>query len=500
MLENPEILQIIFDSHGLIVQANKPFERLIGKSSGKVKSKYVWDLIYEQSEIKELKKIINKPNSINSSKKYKLTFYANNKKTVDINGFFQPLPKDEQFVKYIIFSGMIISDESNPSLKKRLNQIKKLEAVGLMAGGIAHDFNNVLTGIIGLTELSLRQLEVNHPITKYLRMILEKSDSAGNLVRKLMFFSKNTVNKFTKTDLNSLIKSTINFVHRYIGEDINFDLQLSPDLYTIYADHTAMEQIITNLIINSRDAMPDGGLITINTSNISQNEIPSGYDFIQNSDYYVRLTFKDSGIGMDGDIQQNIFKPFFTTKESERGTGLGLATVNDIVKEHKGFIKCNSALGEGTIFEFFFPASKEKFKPELESELNIPKEGNETLLVVEDDDHLLNSFKKTLENFGYKVLIAQNGRDALELFTRKANEINMIITDIVLPEMGGMDLYLLINKEYPDLHFLLMSGYSDKIESGINYIQKPFHSNELVNKIREILDNHSETGKKEAIN
>ncbi len=385
---------------------------------------------------------------------------------------------------------VIAQNTDNHILREKLKRIDKLEAVGLMTGGIAHDFNNVLTGIIGLTELSMRELKEDHIVNMYLKTILQKSDSASGLVRKLMFFSKDSSQKNTSTDINALLKGTVNFIHRYIGEDIIFDINPEKDIDYIFADHTAIEQIVTNLILNARDAMPVGGSITIKTRNMRPSNIKSidRNKFKEKS--YVLLSIADSGIGMDEEIQNKMYEPFFSTKESEQGTGLGLATVNEIVKEHQGFIECTSTIGEGTTFDIYFPSSSKSAENSIkyESNSNDSLRGTETLLVVEDDLDLLHNFKTTLGNFGYTVLIAKNGIEALKVFSENIDSINMVVADVILPEMGGMDIYLLFKKEHPNLPFLLISGYTEKIEPGINYLPKPFNSRELAGKIRSILD------------
>jgi len=379
-------------------------------------------------------------------------------------------------------------------LHDKLKHLKKLETIGLLAGGIAHDFNNVLAGIIGFTELSLRKLEKDHPVSEYLKTILKKSENAAELVRKLMYFSKDSIQNLKTLDLNSLIKSTISFINKYIGEDIEFCLQLDPKLRNIHADYSALEQIITNLVINARDAMPDGGIITINTRNVHSTELPVYENTNPEWNEFIKLSIIDTGVGMDQEVKDKIFDPFFTTKEMERGTGLGLTTVKEIIKEHHGVINCDSVIGEGTNFEIFLPACLEKVQTAKSKKLkNIPG-GNETILIVEDDEDLLYGFKISLENYGYTVFSAVNGKEALDVFSQNKNQIKLIVADIVLPEIGGIDLYLLLKKEHPSLGFLLISGYQGDAMQGIrginteNYLQKPFHITELAYKIRKMLD------------
>ncbi len=380
----------------------------------------------------------------------------------------------------------LITDISErKKLESRIRRIEKLEAIGQLAGGIAHDFNNVLAGIIGLSELSLRKMEEKHPARENLKLIINKAESAADLVRKLLMFSRQQKITPRPINLNQVVLSNQKLLQRYLGEDIHLIIRLSDDLNLIHGDPSAMDQIITNLCINARDAMPDGGELTIQTRNVrfddSTNDLPAGN--------YVQLIISDTGIGMSEEVQKHIFEPFFTTKELGQGTGLGLATVYGLVKQHDGSIQFNSQLGEGTIFRIYFPAIEEKSTArDTDKEGQMVRGGSETLLLVDDQIDILTTSKETLESYGYKVLIAGNGIQALEILEKYKDIIDLVISDVVMPDMDGIELRMFCKRIKPSLKFLLMSAFSPKLEGEKDYILKPFVGHQLARKVREILD------------
>ncbi len=384
------------------------------------------------------------------------------------------------------FMALITDISERKQLESRLRRVEKLEAIGQLAGGIAHDFNNVLAGIIGLSELALRKIDEQHPARENIKLIINKSESAANLVSKLLMFSRQQKISKHLLNLNQVVLSNKKLLQRYLGEDIHLIIRLADDLHLIRADASAMDQIITNLCINARDAMPDGGELTIETHNVTlqgqEKDIPPGE--------YVQFVVADSGIGMSHDVQQHIFEPFFTTKELGQGTGLGLATVYGLVQQHDGYIQFDSQLGEGTTFRLFFPAV---IQHEENGNTRYPGEkpvrgGHETILLVDDQIDILTTSKETLESYGYKVLIAGNGIQALEIVEKYHEIIDLVISDVVMPDMDGIELRMLCHQIKPSLKFLLMSAFSPKLDNESEYILKPFLGQQLARKVREILD------------
>lgn len=374
-------------------------------------------------------------------------------------------------------------------LENKLSQVEKLEAVGQLAGGIAHDFNNVLAGISGLAELSLRKMSPEHPATAAIKTIHQKANNSANMVKQLVAFSRKQSLNIRDTNINKTIKNNQKLLERYLGEDITFHIKLERNLGIIKADQTALDQIITNLCINARDAMPDGGklIITTHKQHIEQEYITSSGCI--NPGDYVRVSICDTGIGISGEIQKHIFEPFYTTKDIGYGTGLGLSIVYGLVKQHNAFIECRSAIGEGTCFEIFFPwIGDQKITEKKLPDLGLLT-GSETILIVEDEADLILFLKESLEYFGYKTILAHNGKKALELYEIRQNDIDIIVSDVVMPEMGGVELKLVVEKMKPEQNILLISAYTNRIEPGVPFLQKPFHAKELAWTVRQILDN-----------
>ncbi len=394
------------------------------------------------------------------------------------------------------FYTAIIRDISHrKTLEKQFRQAQKMEAVGQLAGGIAHDFNNILTGIIGFAELAVENIEADTPEKSYIESIIRKSDHAATLVRQILAFSRKQMLDIRQVDLNQSIVSISNFIERVIGEHIEFSTNLDGDLSYISADSTAVEQILTNLCVNSRDAMPDGGQLKIETTNIvikdSDDKTLSG---IIPGKYSV-ISVSDNGHGMETDTIQHIFEPFFTTKEIGQGSGLGLAMVYGLVKQHDAFITCQSEIDKGTTFKIYFPS----IEPSLENNNSVVidqvKGGNETILMVEDEIDLIIVSKSILEQYGYTVLTAGNGLDGFKVFKENQDQIKLVITDIVMPKEGGIELYQRIKAERSDIKFLFITGYAsglaDKemiIGNRNSVLTKPYRKSDLAGRVRQVLD------------
>lgn len=397
--------------------------------------------------------------------------------------------------RLIAIEGFIIDISERKQLEEQLVQAQKMEAVGHLAGGIAHDFNNLLTIIRGYSELSMAMTDQEMPVYKKIYEINKAVDRAEALTQQLLAFSRKQVLKPVPVSLNNQIKETEKMLRRLIGEHIQLHLQLEAGPDTIKADPGKIEQIILNLSINARDAMAKGGKLTIATSNIILDDDFSGFRPELKSGRYVMLTISDSGTGMDEETKEHIFDPFFTTKGSGKGTGLGLATVYGIVKQSRGHITVTSQPGAGTTFMIYFPVIRDeiiisKDAGRLKSDLK----GNETILLVEDKKEVRQVILESLESFGYHILQAEDGKQAIEVFRKEKDKISLLLTDVIMPGMNGRDLALKLLASMPSLKVIYMSGYTDdtlgedgNLEPGMHFIQKPFTTLLLARKIREVL-------------
>jgi PAS domain S-box-containing protein len=379
--------------------------------------------------------------------------------------------------------------------EEQLRQSQKMEAVGQLAGGIAHDFNNLLTAITGYSELALRKLQAGDPLRGNIEEIKRAGFRAAGLTRQLLAFSRKQVLQPEVLALNAIISELEKMLVRLIGEDIELRTSLAPDLGSIKADPSQLEQIIVNLVVNARDAMPNGGRLTIETRNVYIDEHYARDHVAVAPGTYVLLGVTDTGIGMDEETKNRIFEPFFTTKEVGKGTGLGLSTAYGIVKQSNGNIWVYSEPGHGTTFKVYFPQIGEtapEYKRLTTEEASL--QGTETILLIEDDDTLRKLAVEVLRLFGYRVLEAGNGGAALLICERHPEAIDLLLTDVIMPEMGGHEAATRLGKIRPEMKVLYMSGYTDSaivhhgvLDEGANFIQKPFSPDDLGRKLREVL-------------
>ena len=385
------------------------------------------------------------------------------------------------------------------ALEDRLRQSQKLEGIGRLAGGIAHDFNNLLTVIIGYTEMVLEQIGPDKPISKDLDEIRSASDRAVALTRQLLAFSRKQTLNVATMDMNGIIVSMRNMLERLISEDIAIRSELAEHLPTILADRVQLEQVVMNLVMNARDAMPRGGVITISTAAVDASAVRSAtHEPVAPGDY-VSLVISDTGHGMDAATQARIFEPFFTTKGAGEGTGLGLATVYGVVQQLEGHIAVSSDRGLGTTFSLYFPVCAEAVKPagdQTRRKSSAPLAAErEVILVVEDQRGVRQLASRILTRHGYTVLEAADAMEAIKLAENPGQILDLVVSDVVMPTMGGPELVARLRTVRPSAKVLYMSGYTgDDLsrrlgeESSVLVLEKPFSASALLRAVRDVLD------------
>jgi len=389
-------------------------------------------------------------------------------------------------------------ERENTVLEEQLRQSQKMEAIGHLAGVIAHDFNNLLTVIKGYSEISLAGIEGSNPLNENLTEIKRASERAVDLTRQLLAFSRRQVLEMRVLDLNAILKGVEKMLRRIIGEDIELVMFMNKDLGKIKTDPGQIEQVILNLAVNARDAMPSGGKLTLETANVELTRDYVRTHLNLTPGAYVMLSVTDTGVGMPPEVRERIFEPFFTTKEKGKGTGLGLSTVYGIVKQSEGYIWVDSEPVRGTTFKIYFPVAEEELEKELQERVGnaeIPK-GEETILIVEDDEAVRKMAALALGKKGYSVLVSRQAGEALNVCRERKEPIQLILTDVVMPQMSGPQLVESLRQVRQGFKVLYMSGYTDDaidhhgvLEKGVNFIQKPFSIEGLAKKVREVLDN-----------
>lgn len=386
-------------------------------------------------------------------------------------------------------------------LEEQFRQSQKMEAIGQLAGGVAHDFNNLLTAINGYTSLALQRLGEDNSIRPYLEEVKKAGDRAANLTRQLLAFGRKQILQPIPLDLNGTVSDMNKMLRRLIGEDINLSAKLATDLKPIKADPGQIEQVLMNLVVNARDAMPQGGRLTIETANVELGrEYARGHVGVQPGNY-VMLAVSDTGIGMSEETRARIFEPFFTTKEKGKGTGLGLSTVYGIVQQSGGSIWVYSEPNQGTSFKVYLPRLEAPMKADTEKPaVEIGPRGSETVLLVEDEEVVRGLATHILEDAGYKVLAARGGAEAIQFCTQPAEQIDLLLTDVVMPETSGKEVAERVTALMPHTKVLFMSGYTDQaivhhgvLDSNVEFIQKPFTPLGLSKKVREVLDSNGHT-------
>lgn len=395
-----------------------------------------------------------------------------------------------------VILGFIRDVSERKLLELQLSQSQKMEAIGRLAGGVAHDFNNHLGVIIGYSELLLDRLPPGDPLRKSATMIKEAGQRSASLTRQLLAFSRRQVFEPKVLDLNAVVSELDNMLRPIIGEDVELVTLLDPPLGKLRADPAQMDQIIMNLAVNARDAMPHGGRLTLQTSNADLDKAYASKHATVEPGHYVMLAVSDNGTGMDKQTQEQIFEPFFTTKEKGRGTGLGLSMVYGIVKQSGGYIWVYSEPGKGTTFKIYLPRVDEVIAEASTGRASPPVDaGQETVLLVEDEGMLRELAFEILRESGYTVLAAGTGEEAVEISSKHQGPIHLLMTDAVMPGISGRALAHSIEQHRPDMKVLFVSGYTDDsalrsglVEPGTSFLQKPFSRGALTRKVRAVLD------------
>lgn len=380
-------------------------------------------------------------------------------------------------------------------LEKQFLQAQKMEVVGRLASGVAHDFNNLLTVILGHSNLLLHWSGLDTTAYRSIKEITKAAEHASELTRQLLLFSRKQEQELKIVHLNTVLNDINKMLQRIIGEDIELVYELDPSISAMKADPHQIEQIILNLCVNARDAMPEGGTITLSTHHYKSDFVPIGSYASLLPGSYIALKIRDTGVGIPPEFIDRIFEPFFTTKEPGKGTGLGLSTVYGLVRQIEGQITVESEPGKGTTFSVFFPCNEESLDVvPAESTISATAKGTETVLVVEDDKMLCEYLKQVLEMSGFDVLVAQNGMEAHKICMHTLKPLHLLMTDVVMPKMNGIELAKMVTRFHPKMKILIMSGYQEQVQDTRTlhpswaFIRKPFRVEELLKTIRELLD------------
>jgi two-component system cell cycle sensor histidine kinase/response regulator CckA len=480
----------ILDKDQRVLRSNKTAERMFQRKDEEMVGKHCWEVMHGTAQpIPECPVLRAKENLRHETMELKIGeswFEVSADPILDANG------------QYAGAVHVIIDVTEHRKLEAQLRQSQKMEAIGTLAGGIAHDFNNILTTIIGNAELMLMTVDKDESLRKGIEDIKIAGERAAVLTRQLLAFSRKQIVQPKVLDLNKLLTGMEKMLVRLIGEDIEILMIQESALWKVETDPGQMEQVIMNLVVNARDSMPIGGKLTIETANMDLDEnYFSEHGIVEERPgSYVMLAVSDTGSGMDKEVQEHIFDPFYTTKEKGKGTGLGLSTLYGIAKQNNGFIWVYSEPGQGSTFKIYLPKVKGDVKEEEIEQTPVENlSGSETVLIVEDDDSLRKLTRTVLKQRGYKILEAENGEDALRISKEHEGSIDLMITDVVMPKMSGKETAERLQPLHPQMKVIYMSGYTDDaivhhgvLAAGLNFLEKPFSLEGLARKVREVLD------------
>ena len=487
---------VILDPEQRIIAGNKKFEELVGQDIGEYRNRHCWRIFHgpettgppPDCPFVAMKESHNAETSVIQVETIEGVFLISCTPIFDADGRLEK----------VIHIATDITEQKRTEAELRESQ--KMDAIGRLAGGVAHDFNNMLGIINGYAELLLMKLKEDDPLCREILQILKAGNRAADLTRQLLAFSRKSIVQPRVISFNTIVSGMEKMLRRLIGEDILMVFETVADLGHVKADPGLIEQVILNLVVNSRDAMPRGGRLTIETRNVELDGTFSQRHVSVTPGPYVMLAVSDTGAGMDEATRERIFEPFFTTKEKGKGTGLGLSMVYGIVKQNKGCIWVYSEPGQGTAFKIYLPGIAEAVDAEIV--LTEPAaRGTETLLIVEDEEAVCALVKQILLSAGYQVLTAINGGEALMLLERRKEPVHLLLTDVVMPGMSGRELADRLLKIHPEMKVLFMSGYTDNaivhhgvLDPGAHFIGKPFTMTAVQRKVREVLDSSDKLG------
>ncbi len=492
---NMAIKLIIDPTNGKIIESNPAAQKYYGYSKAEMMAKTISDI--NTMSLEEIK-FEMEATRISLKKSFSFRHQLSSGEIRDVEVYSSLLPFNDKDYLYSIIHDVTdrkLAEREQKRLEAQLFQAQKMEAIGQLAGGIAHDFNNILQVIHGSSELALLRIDQNNAAYPFLEQINKAGNRATALIKQLLAFSRQQVLAMETIDLNVVVKDSVQMLHRIIGSHIQLVVDLEDNLPAINADPGQITQILMNLCLNARDAMPNGGEIKIHTRYdypVAKSNNPSRHE---EKVSFVTLQVIDDGIGMDDEISRQIFEPFFTTKEVGKGTGLGLATVYSLVKQHQGYIKMQSTAGLGSTFSIHLPATNGDVATNQSNERLRISGGDETILLVEDDENVLQLSKEMLDMAGYTVLVANNGLEAIRKFRLFHDKIDMVILDVIMPKLGGRAVFEQLRVLRPKLPILFSSGYSGDalhtnfiLDEGLMLIEKPFETSVLLKKVRNILD------------
>jgi PAS domain S-box-containing protein len=503
LLESEHRYRTIFETTGnpsviigadmTILMVNSAFERISGHRREEVEGKMNWTSFIAADDIERLKEYHQTrridPQSVPTEYECHVIDKAGNILNVLITS--ASIPGTDRSI-----SSMLDMTERK-RLEEQLIQSQKMEAIGQLAGGVAHDFNNILTSIIGYGNLIQMKIPDNDKLTQYMNPLLASADKAKHLTQALLAFSRKQIISPKPVDLNEIIENVKTFLVRLIGEDIEVTTHFLKKDLVVFADTGQIDQVLMNFATNARDAMPDGGTFSIETDVVTIGETFFKKHHYGKPGQYALIRVSDTGVGISKKIMEHIFEPFFTTKEVGKGTGLGLSIVYGIVKQNNGYINAYSEPGHGTVFKIYLPLIESRVEPEKTLAFAKPCGGNEVILLAEDDIQTRAIIKEVLKEYGYTVIEAVDGEEAVNKYHAFHKEIALIVVDVIMPKKNGKAVYEEIKKTYPDTQALFISGYTAEIihkkgivEENIHFLEKPIIANMLLAKVRTILDNN----------
>ncbi len=494
------------NEQGKIISMNRTELNMLGYSFGEVYGQPIWKFVVEEEMTRKI--ILAKlAGDVSFHETFERTYRRQDGSTLTVLVKDRVIKDQDGKIRGIRSTVEDITERrrSEEALRKseeQLRQWQKVEAIGNLAGGVAHDFSNLLMTIKGCAEILLSNLDPEDKRREEVIEIQKAAERATSLTRQLLAFARKQVLQPQVVNLNDIVANMTKILQRLIGEDIQLTTVLEPKLWPVKVDPGQMEQVIMNLALNARDAMPRGGKLMIETTNVNLNEEFARQHVSMKPGAYVMMTVRDTGCGMDKETLNRIFEPFFTTKEKGKGTGLGLSTVYGIIKQSGGNIWASSELGQGSTFTIYLPkdtsAAPKRYRPKP-AQPPLPIRGTETILLVEDEVAVRTMLRQTLESNGYKVLEAPDGQEALNICHNYQGPIHLLLTDVIMPGMNGRELSQLLSRRFPKMKVLFMSGYPDNsivpqgaLEPHTMFLQKPFTLSTLEIKVREILDSPRE--------